>query len=303
MDLNQTTNEGGTVDDVANVADGSSQHQQTQANLGSADGGDQQRAAEEKLFTVKIDGDVRQVTLDELLKGYQLETVSRSRMEEAARIREEAGDDAKVASAVRKVLERPNDQLAALELASVLGIPKETVEQLGQSNNVPNNQNLKARGPVSVEDLSPELQEMLKKADEISHDYTQKQIKEAREEIWTKTDKSVESDPVLGRIKDEEVLAMVRSECRREVERRVGVHNEPWPGVLQDILAQARDKYTKFVSGNQGVNQAGKTAIGHATTLAQGLVSRDPVKRVSVRDPNFAGAVGMKLRQLLVSES
>lgn len=277
---------------------------QDNAAVGAAgDGGGNDDA---KTITVKIDGEDREVTQEELVKGYGLESASRKRMEEAADIKKAAENDIQLASAMKR-FQNTQDPQAIREVCKHLGVPDDQMEEFikkatdGTDDTKGDDDDAVAPLNLDFGDLSPELQARIKKNEEAAADVAEGKRNALKDEIYGDCEVAVDKDEMFVTIKDESLLREVKQYVKNEVQRRVGLGGEQWPDVLGDVIQKARTLFKRFENQGDGAGdgQPGIPGVGPAAAMGSNIQTKEPVKPVSIDDPGYADNVGARFLQKL----
>lgn len=271
-------------------------------------------AAPPQMFTVKVDGVERQVTQDELLRGYQLETAARARMDEAAKLKQAVQADIHLADSLRR-LGQSQDPAALADVFRGMGVAEEKIteltaaaaEMMRQGAAAPTPARSAGLGavadtlpPIGLQDLDPDLQALLSRVAKSSDQYERGSLAQTREQMFSQAQNCVDNDPILGKIQNVQVKQFIASHVKDQVQLRVGMRHEPWPGVLDDILQQTRTVFQAAgTSGDGSPDQALFGAIGPAATAGGAYRAKEPPKPVSITDPSYRKNFGERLAYAL----
>lgn len=252
-------------------------------------------------YTVKVDGQDREVTLDELTSNFSLAAASNKRMEDAANIRKAAENDTVLAGYMRQVadenLSADERRAASYQMYDRLGKSRAEVDEYYKTVTAPaaaaDDDDSPATDQITTEDLSPEVRAKLEKLDEIEATQIASQQaaknEEVRDKIYKQTQERVIEDPILKvKLQGGEAEAKkIQRYVKEQVELRVGLRGQQWPGVLDEIILDARDHFKD--SGNRSSDDDEITDIGAALGASPSLMP-------TLRSPTAPEAVDMSDR-------
>jgi len=268
-------------------------------------------------YRVTVNGTERQVTLPELLKGYNLEQAARERLDQASEQRKQNERAIEIAENVERLL-TTGDMTAISALGRKFNLPDDAVKAViaslsddgpgreGQQppgNPTPGN----SAGPseprqIQLSDLSPEVQKLLERAGSAAEATEARTLTDAREKMFSVADERVDKDEILGILEDGQ-REYAKTVVKNEVQRRVGLLGETWPDVLTDIVQQARSMVGAFGGSHATApEESGQafSAIGPAAAMRSGgYVPAEPVSRVPATDPKYGSNFGTRLLQRL----
>jgi len=261
-------------------------------------------AASPETFTVKVDGEDRQITKAELLEGYGLTQTARKRMETVAEERKTLDADVLLATTVRKVA-TDQDEDSMRQMVGLLGVPAaeaeaaiEQMQKLGGGGAGGKEGGEDEKPKTGYDDLAPELRALIDKGKAASEKDEAQDLVDLKEKMFGQADKAIDTDEILGKITDDALKERVKRDVRREVQRRVGLEGHAWPDVLQEIVQEARGdlKHIGNLTNAEG-GQAG-SAIGPAAAMGFQATPTEPTERVSSTDPAYNKNVGTRLLEL-----
>lgn len=201
---------------------------------------------------VVVNGTERLVTQDELVKAYEKVSGADEAFRKAAKLREEAAQGVRVAELFGTIKDESKPVEARLqaynELAVQMGQPTVTLDELQAAATTgaapaPKGGKGSGRGagqpetpqPIQTTQLPPDVQQELAYS-------RQKRLEEAREQIFRGVEKSVDTDPEIGKIQDVASRAKFHELAKREVQRRVvlGGLQDVTPELVAEVLQELR---------------------------------------------------------------
>lgn len=323
--------------DQQNQQQNQQQNPPTQQTSQTGQQGQQGQSASQpagQTYTIKVNGEERTMTLDELRKAAEKTGGADAKMEEAAQLRKQAEE----AMALKHNLDRLKESGDPQLLQSVmkdLGADEEVVQQVldmvqkqqgqqgqqsqqgqeGQSGETITDEN---GNPIYIEpdDLSPQLRKELDEFKQWKEQQTErsqkKEAAELRQEIQNKTYEGVDNDEIFGKIENDEQRQTVKDLVFKEVQRRVVADGESWPDVLEPALQSVRQIVQNFGSHGATAKQTGQAgpegptnpfanpAIGPAAALGQTAESTAPTERPSAADTEkYEKYLGGRVRQFI----
>ena len=233
---------------------------------------------------VKIDGEERVLTLDEVAQLAAQAGGAQSRMQKAAdtmkaakKLEQDAGQAMQVMNMIEAVKDgsQPIEarKAAAVQLGQLFGADPAEIVQAIQSDNGQGG-DVGGRGkpaaapaPITLDALPPELQELVAEA-------RANRAQKYRGEIFGIADKAIDSDPVLGKLQGVR-RQFFKELARNEVQRRVVAEQQPLSDELYLSVAQwLRTKAAAIFAGSDNSNHDGGGS-GSGMSEADGLLAAD----------------------------
>ena len=258
-----------------------------------------------KTVTVKVDGEDREVTQEELVKGYGLEAAARKKMETVAEERKTLDEDVLLAQTVRQVA-TDQDEDSMRQMVKLLGMPAaeadaaiEQIRKMGEAGEGTANEEGGEEPPkTGYDDLAPELKALIDKGQAAADRDEQQSLVDLKEKMFAQADKAIDTDEILGKIADGGLKKRVKRDVRREVQRRVGLEGQAWPDVLQEIVQESRGDLKHIGNLTNAEGGQASSAIGPAAAMGFQATPTGPTERVSSTDPTYSKNVGTRLREL-----
>lgn len=271
----------------------------------SEEGG--KKAGEETLYDIKVDGQERKVTLDELRLLAEKAGGAEARFEAASTMRKEAERGLRIARALEKVkAENPKDE-DVKEFYDAIGTPEQyqaylkAKEDAGGGNRGGNrggngDEEDKLRRKLGLDDFDDQTKELLRTAQEGNREKT-------REKVEAMIKSKVSEDPVLKKLLDSVQDEATRKDASNEiiamanemVKERVLTGAPFGPELLDSVAQRLRHRVQKL--GIPTSKMAGKSStlglglLGADAMVGTNLLSDEPVKRVPITDSNWINNV------------
>ena len=272
--------------------------------------GAKDKSDEPQMYDVKVGDQTAKVTLAELTAGYGHHRAAEQKMTEAAAVRKAAEGDIRIADLARRIFQ-DKDQTALRDLAVQFGESPRDVESAlsllrqaevsaaatpGAAGGSEGEQAVYAK--VTADDLDPELRQELQAQKAFREETEGQTLVRLKADMFEETKKRLDTDPVLGKIEDEQVRARVLKHAQDLVQLKVGLLHEPWPGVLEEIVQEIRPSYEH--AGNRGGAEGdatGGTAIGPAAAMASGPMTVEPKDKLPMSHPGYKAQFAQRLNQ------
>jgi len=247
----------------------------------------QEEKQEEKkveTYTVNVDGEDRQFTLEELKTHTSKVAAADKRFRESAEASKAAEKDARAGVLVKTISESENPSEADVrELAGIWGIdPKEFMQHLQEE---PSQKDTKTTTP----DFNKQFQEVMgttpAEVKAILDFSQQRHVNDARKEIREISDKAVDKDEIIGKMivgeDKDEVLATVKDMVAEDVLQKIQ-NGKPFGAELVAATVQmVRSKLTKLGIPKKLNQQPIVLGLAPSEGLSSLIQADEPIKRVS----------------------
>lgn len=254
-------------------------------------------SAPPQTYPVTIDGKVQQLTLDELTKHAQKGIAADARFQEAARIREEAARDQKLAQSIRQ-LRKGFDEDTFREVATGVGMTAEEIEATiaeltGQSKTPA------AANPQGVGNPSPPRKVKFSELDKELQDWMVEEEKQRQERDLRK---AIESDQVLGYHtgKRPDSMKSLLDLGKKVLRRRVaetGGQVASKARLIEEVVGEIRSTLTEF---GTILGSTPTTGLGPATSNdGSDIYPTKLPDRVSVVSPEYEENLSTRLSYLV----
>ncbi len=241
---------------------------------------------------VKVDGQVLQVTQEELIKGYGLQRTSNARLEQAASQRKALDEDVEIASLLRRGMSQKDE--AAIEQAFLkAGLTREDLETMQQQSQQPPQPGTEQQPPTAT--LTPEQQTALKAGVDAKAKLEQIETQNFRRQMEDETNNSIDKDEILGTLTDD-TRAFLRKEAWSKVQLRVGLQGAPWPDVLTELVPEMRSLAKRLGTQGEGGN---RTSAGPSVGIAPATRATEPTKPIPMTDPAYSQNFSRRLQERL----
>jgi hypothetical protein len=278
---------------------------------------DAAKAAEDKTPTthkVKIDGEEKEMTLEELKEAASKSAGADKRFRDAAQMKEDAKKGIELKAAFEKVNSGEFDATDVRKLAELTGqdpdaavasYNAELKKNADDKNKTTEDPYLQGPKKVKLEDLPEEWQEVLKTAKE-------SQIGDAEEKIQEMVASAVDKDEILGKIVieapeelrpgvKEVVTSMVHTDVRAKILASRYTKEKFGPEMIRNSVQKARAEVKKLGIPSKSSKEADRVSLlaglGTIGNLPAEVYSDEEVKRVSSTDPDYEDNAVIRLGQ------
>jgi len=264
-------------------------------------------------YEVKIGGETKLLTLDEL-KEYASKSAGADKlMREAAEMRKGAASGIEIKEAFEKVMKSDNvDTSDIRKLAGVLGVDQE--EMVKMFNDELDKQGSKkdktvdSDKKIGKDQLDDETKDILEQA-------KQAQIAEAEKEILRMCKESVDKDEFFGKIisetpeenrgdKREVILAMVHRDVRGKILASPYTQEKFGAGMIQNSIQTVRSELKKYGIPSKSSKQSAISnvlaALGPTGGLPAEVQSNDKIERIPSTEADYEDNVVKRLGQKMV---
>jgi hypothetical protein len=263
---------------------------------------------EPQTFTLKVDGDQKTYTMEELREAAQKSLGADAKLERASKMLKEAESGLKLGRLAQKIKDSKSpDFETQREFLEALGVPQEQIETLLSSSDKDGkgektgDSSQKTKNLVTLDNLGPREKEILQEAERAQHE-------RIREDIKKSCEKSVDNDKVLGKMaegmSDERRTAWLNTAKRllnKDVERRILAREAYGPEMLATSLQTVRATLEEIGVPSKVAGQPPIEGLDYASVLGPNIHSAEPIKRVAVDDPQYEAVAAQRLQQMVYS--
>jgi hypothetical protein len=265
-------------------------------------------------YQVKINGELRDLTLDELKEHASKAAGADEKFREAARLREEGVKGIELAKAFEKVNSGDFTAADVRHLAELTGQdPDEAVaaytaesKKAGDADDKKTTPPAGASKKVALADLSDEMQEIIRTAKD-------SQIEDAEKKIQNMVAAEVDKDELLGRIvidaPEEQqpdikaaVTAMVQRDVRTKILASPYTKEKFGTEMIRNSIQMVRAEIKKLGIPSKSSKKADRVSLlaglGQIGDLPAEVYSDEPTKRVDSNDPNYHDNAVIRLGQM-----
>ncbi len=255
-------------------------------------------------YTVKVDGEDRSLSLDELKELASKSAGADKRFNEAAEASKTAERGIRVEALVKTIsgVDKPSDA-DVRELAGLLEIdPKDFMNQLHAEEVAPSKSSKKDDDP----DFNTKFQEVMGASPAevraiLEHSQT-RHVGDARKEIREISDKAVDKDEIFGKMivgKDkDDILLTVKDMVAEDVLKKIQEGVPFGAEVVTSAVQRVRSTLTKLGIPNNLTQQPIVLGLGPSEGLSPEIQADEPIKRISsVEDGGEENLVARYLQQ------
>jgi hypothetical protein len=276
----------------ANDANASGGSDDSSKGGGGGDKGDDSGSKKEESYTIKVDGQDRQVNLEELKTMAAKSGGADARFQEASDIKKSSEKGARIGDLIDSLSGDGDPSEAAVrELSGLIGVnPEEFLKYLGDGDT--STQKTDSSAKMSKDALSEALTELLGRSPAevqatLEHS-NQRHVKSARVELREFSDQVVDKDEIIGKMivgeGKEDVLTAVKDMVAEDVLRKIQ-DGEPYGAELVASSVQSvRAKLTKLGIPNKPGQQPIVLGLGPGQGLPLDVQADEPIKRISAAD-------------------
>lgn len=285
------------------------QQEQGQEQEQNQQGQEQQEQQQEQTFSIKVGGEDRTCTLEELKNLAQESAGAQEKFRQASEIRKEAETGIRISQLMESMNSNPNDQ-DARELATLLGLdPGELMDEINASKDEQNT-SAGAKGTqkpteLSAEQLSKAMTDMFgmtpeQIAAQLNYSKT-RHVNDARKDIRNQTDNAVDKDDVFGKIMIGEAKDS-RSEVLKEmvfedVLRRIQDGEQFGANMISSSIQKVRSRVTKFGIPNHSHQDPITLGLGPGSGLPAEVLSEKTIERVPADSDGYINNAVSRLMQ------
>lgn len=276
----------------------------------------QQSSAEQnnqaQTHTIKVNGQERQVTMDEALQLATEAAGAQAKFAEAAEMRKQAERGLRITSLMEAMNDNPSDD-DVKELAALLGV--DAGEYMEHLNDQDPPQGEPKRGAqktnpaeVSEESLKAAMQKMLgmpvEDAQAILADSNTQRIQRAKDFIQNEAYNAVEKDAVIGKMivgdKKDDRLGVIKEMVAEDVIRAIQDGKSFGAELVASSVQKIRAQISRFGIPSKPDVYPISLGLAPGSGLPTEVTSDEPVKRVSAaEDPNEENLVSRYLQKQL----
>ena len=262
---------------------------------GGGDKGDDSALKKEESYTIKVDGQDRQVNLEELKTMAAKSGGADARFQEASDLKKSSEKGARIGDLIETLSGDGDPSEAAVrELSGLIGADPDAFLKFLEVDS-DNSQKGTTSAGMSKEDLTAALTELLgvtpaEAKATLAYSNT-RHVKSARGDLREFSDQVVDKDEIIGKMivgeNRDEVLTAVKDMVQDDVLRKIN-NGEPYGAELVASSVQSvRAKLTKLGIPNKPDQQPIVLGLGPGQGLPLDVQADEPIERVSsVDDPN-----------------
>lgn len=263
---------------------------------------------EDETYSLKIDGESKEYTLDELKDAAQKVIGIESKAEKTAKDRKEAEPGLKILRLAQELRESKSpDETTQKEFLSALGVDSKIIEQVisqatgtGKKDDSGSKIKKDDAKPVTMDQLGPREKAIMEAAE-------RDDMRRIREEIDKSCEDGVDNDKILGKMLDEVVedtrkKSMRNFICRlvkKDVKSRILAREQYGPEMISSALQTARAEIKELGIPAKVAGQPPLEDLGYAGILGPEIHATEPIKRVSVADPTYHETAAKRLQQMV----
>ena len=259
-------------------------------------------------YTIKVNGEERTATAEELVKMAEKSAGADQRFQDAADLRKTAERGIRIDELLTKVAEAdtPNTD-EVKELAKLMKVPMDAmVDILKPDKTVPKG-NRQAdedttQRPVALEDMDSEVQQLLGVARQQQIDDAGKQIKQTVKDY---VDKDTSLGKIVGSISDteksEKLKATINDMVFNDVQRKILASGQYGAEMVEESIQRIRTVLTKLGIPGKASEDPVLLGLGPSgMALPADIQADEPIKRISADDDLYESNAGKRLLQKLV---
>lgn len=264
---------------------------------GGSDDPKNQEPPKDQTYEITVDGEKRQLTIEELKEHAQKAAGADKKFEEAAKLRKEASDGIRLKELVGRLSDGKHEptESEVKELAGMIGAdPSELTEYLaGESEGRDNG----GGTGISEEEFDKVFTSKFgfspaeaKQREEYRHS---KDVEAAKKEIRKISDEAVDKDEIFGKIKigekgdkAEDRIAVIKDMVAEDVLRRVQNGESFGAELVAASVQKIRAYLTRFGIPGKPEQYPVALGLGPSGGLPAEVNSEEPIQRVSSADEN-----------------
>ena len=276
-----------------------------------------------KTFDVKVDGEIRQMTMEELVENASKAAGADSKFRDAAQMKEDAKKGVEIGAAFKKINSGSFDATDVRKLAELTGqdadeaVASYTAElKKGEGDGKDKKPAVDYSGGIKFENLPKDVQEYINEGRELRPSMKEKQIEDAQKKVDEMVEEEVAKDDFLGKIvidAPDELKAGIKeviySSVRENVDKKIlasrYTKEKFGTEMIRNSIQKARAEFKKLGISSKKAKQADRISIlaelGPTGHLPAEVYSDETVERVDSTDPgyedNAVKRLGQKLRQ------
>jgi hypothetical protein len=241
-------------------------------------------------FDLKIGGEVRSLTLDELKTYASKAAGAEAKFEEAANMRKQAEQATKLMSALDTIKEGPGDrqQQAMVEACNILGVNMSELQSLTNDPKAPSGTPSPTTPPAEIK-----LEQLPEKARKAIDAAEKAELVEIRKDIEETTKKGIDNDEALdkmvGGVKDNPELQEVLYEMAiDEVQNAIVVRGEEFgPDMIKSVVQKVRSTIKRLGIPAKAATLPPVLGIGPSEGYSPAVLSDEPIKRVASTEADY----------------
>lgn len=259
-----------------------------------------------KSFTLKVDGEDKSFTFEELKEAAQKSGGADAKFEKAAKMVQDAAPGLEIGRLSQKLKDtKTPDEQVQKDFLHALGVSQEQIDgMLAAAKKEPgttkkDDSKATEAVPVPLEKQDPRIRQILEDAERRQYDHIRTDIKNSCE-------KSVDNDKVLGKMvvgmPDDRQTAWLNTAKRllnKDVERRILAREEYGPDMIATSLQSVRATLEEIGVPQKVGGQPPLVGLDYASILGPEIHATEPIKRVSVDDPKYADVSAQRLQQMV----
>jgi hypothetical protein len=273
--------------------DGGSADKTNTGGGGGTSNTDTKTTPKDQTYEITVDGEKRQVTVDEMRNLAQKAAGAEKKFEAASKLRKEAEDGIRVKELVSRLSDSSHSptETEIKEFAGIIGVdPSDMAEYLAKGSNEEGKENAPAIDDKVFDEayvrrfgITPAE---AKQREEYRH---QQDIDRAKKEIRILSDKTVDKDEVFGKMKigekADDRISVIKDMVAEDVLGRIQ-NGEPFGAELVAASVQKIRAYlTKFGIPGKPEQYPVALGLGPSGGLPAEVNSEEPIQRVSAADP------------------
>jgi len=272
------------------------------------------------LINIKIDGEERGVSLDELKKMAEKSGGADERFRKASEKEKAAVRGLRIETLFKSLSEVEEiDEDSAKELAGLLGIDLTefltTLKELsgGDEEEAPGKKG-KVKGSAEVkkigfDDLSPELRLAAEAAQKGEFDKTVDLVKKNCKE-------ALDKDEILGKMimemadtddKNSEKVSDIKDTLTEmvfeDVQRRILAREQYGPELIESSLQRARARFKKFGNPSKTSKELPVLGLGPSGSLPAEVYAKEPVKRIASTEAGYEDNAAARVLQSMIQSA
>jgi hypothetical protein len=267
----------------------------------------------DKTYSIKVNGEERNMTLEELMAKASEAAGAQKKFEEASNLRTKAQKGMQILELLEQTKgQKTPDTAKATELMKLLGVADTEIADIlsglnSEGNNMEEGKNPKGKGEggtpkkVTLDDMDPRVRTIVEAAE-------QNDLRQIRENIEKEAKKTLDNDKVLGKMIDElpddaskdkirEVLyGMIIDDVRSEILGRKPYGTE----MLQSSLQKVRTRVQNLGIPTRSAGQAPVMGeLGISAAISPEIRAAEPIQRVKSSEAGYDDNVVKRVQQLM----
>lgn len=268
------------------------------AKGGGGDDGGKQEPPDGQTFEIKVDGETRTVSIDELTTLAQKAAGADAKFEEASKLRKSAEDALRFQELTNRAGD-PNHQLSdaeVTELAGKLGLdPKELADYMADEKEPPQgdgDDGGKQGGGLDMAGFEAAFEKQygvpLKDVVDTAAYSKQRHITDARKEIRNETDNMVDKDEIIGKMivgkEKDSRLEVIKEMVAEDVLERIKDGDTYGPELLAASIQKVRTHLKKLGIPGKPDEYPLTMGLGPSGGLPAEVRSEKPIERISAAE-------------------